>query len=161
LVRQRRKAKRDPSSRKALARDDNERLEGDPGARAAQNFNASLNISTPGEGRGGEGAARGAAMWWESGGLSGEGPMVDIGRRFALHSSSAGSAGGVRGTRQRESKSCSRRNHHAKAKGRKAAAKHLHKGKKLEAQKPLKGAGKVEYMKYDLNDVLISGIQHS
>jgi hypothetical protein len=48
-----------------------------------------------------------------------------------------------------------------KAKGRKAAAKHLHKGKKLEAQKPLKGAGKVEYMKYDLNDVLISGIQHS
>ena len=27
-----------------------------------------------------------------------------------------------------------------KAKGRKPAAKHLHKGKKLEAQKPLKGA---------------------
>ena len=48
-----------------------------------------------------------------------------------------------------------------KAKGRKAAAKHLHKGKKLEATKPLKGAGKVEYLKVNMNDVLISGIQNS
>ena len=48
-----------------------------------------------------------------------------------------------------------------KAKGRKPAAKHLHKGKKLEETKPLKGGTGVKYLQYDLNDVLISGIQHS
>jgi hypothetical protein len=49
-----------------------------------------------------------------------------------------------------------------KAKGRKAAAKHLHKGKKLEATKPLRsGKGSTEYLKVNLNDVLISGIQNS
>ena len=49
-----------------------------------------------------------------------------------------------------------------KAKGRKAAAKHLHKGKKLEAQKPLKGvkSGGVGYLKYDLKDVTISSVQN-
>jgi type VI protein secretion system component Hcp len=49
-----------------------------------------------------------------------------------------------------------------KAKGRKAAAKHLHKGKKLEATKPLRsGKGSTEYLKVNLDNVLISGIQNS
>lgn len=47
-----------------------------------------------------------------------------------------------------------------KAKGRKAAAKHLHKGKKLEATKPLrvaaKGGGKQEFMTVKMNEVLVS-----
>jgi hypothetical protein len=47
-----------------------------------------------------------------------------------------------------------------KARGRKAAAKHLHKGKKLEAQKPLKGA-KVEYLKVDMNEVYVTNFSPS
>ncbi len=46
-----------------------------------------------------------------------------------------------------------------KAKGRKAAAKHLHKGKKLEAQRPLKGVkggGKQEFVNFKMNEVLVS-----
>ena len=45
-----------------------------------------------------------------------------------------------------------------KAKGRKAAAKHLHKGKKLEAQKPLKGSTGVKYLQYNLKDATISSV---
>ena len=47
-----------------------------------------------------------------------------------------------------------------KAKGRKPAAKHLHKGKKLEAQKPLKGAagGKVGFLKVELKDTMVTGV---
>jgi hypothetical protein len=45
-----------------------------------------------------------------------------------------------------------------KAKGRKAAAKHLHKGKKLEAQKPLKGGTGVKYLQYDLKNVAVSNV---
>jgi hypothetical protein len=48
-----------------------------------------------------------------------------------------------------------------KAKGRKAAAKHLHKGKKLEATKPLKGVkGGGQYLKFDLKDVTVSSVQN-
>lgn len=43
------------------------------------------------------------------------------------------------------------------AKKGKKAAKHLHKGKKLEATKPLrKGEAPVEYLKVKMTDVLIS-----
>jgi hypothetical protein len=100
-------------------------------------------------------------MWWESGGLGGGGHVVDIGRWFALHSSSAGSEGWMEGRGSGNRNPVQGENTMPKAKGRKAAAKHLHKGKKLEATKPLKGVkGGGQYLKFDLKDVTVSSVQN-
>jgi hypothetical protein len=48
-----------------------------------------------------------------------------------------------------------------KAKGRKAAVKHLHKGKKLEATKPLrsgKAPSNQEFLKVSMNEVYVTGM---
>jgi hypothetical protein len=97
----------------------------------------------------------------QAGGLRRAGPLVDIGRRLALRYSSAATAAGI--CLRDAAAEIEIRNTEdvmPKAKGRKAAAKHLHKGKKLEATKPLrvaaKSSGKQEFVTFKMNEVLVS-----
>ena len=100
-------------------------------------------------------------MWWEAGGLRYRGPAdghwwpvcitfwrAPVKDRNLTWDPAAGIE--IRNTEE---------NNMAKAKGSKAPVKHLHKGKKLEAQRPLKGVkggGKQEFVTFKMNEVFVS-----